>query len=77
MDLPTTTIPGSPDFFILANDGKLLLIECKRPRGGKLSSEQLGYIQWSSRLGHTVHVVRSLEQFIEVINYGKVQDTEK
>lgn len=77
MDLPTTTIPGSPDFWILRDGGRLLLIECKRPSGGKLSREQLGYHAWARKLGHEVHVVRSLTEFLEVINHGKIQIQEE
>lgn len=67
MDLPTTTIIGSPDFWILADKGRLILVECKRPKGGKLSSEQRGYHLWAERLGHKVNVVRSLEEFLAIL----------
>lgn len=67
IDLPTTTIPGSPDFWIIAEKGRLILVECKRPKGGKLSREQLGYHLWAERLGHKVHVVRSLEEFLAIL----------
>ena len=63
MDQPTTTAKGVPDFVILAPAGRLLLIECKA-RDGKCSTEQLGWHKEAEMLGHTVHIVRSLEEFI-------------
>lgn len=57
---------GEPDFTILADNGRTLFIECKTATG-KLSTEQQGMIAWAAKLGHTVHVVRSFEQFLEVV----------
>lgn len=57
---------GEPDFQILADGGRVFLIECKT-KIGKLSPEQAGLKIWAERLGHTIHVVRSLEEFLEVI----------
>src|SRR5688572_4019426 len=56
---------GEPDFVILANNGRLIMIECKT-RTGKLSPEQLGIQQWAAKLGHTIHVVRSMEEFLTI-----------
>lgn len=56
---------GEPDFVILADHGRLILVEAKAA-GGKLSSEQAALHAWASKLGHTVHVVRSLEEFLAV-----------
>lgn len=53
---------GEPDFVILCDDGKVLLVECKT-RKGKLSPEQLGVHAWAKRLGHEVHTIRSMEEF--------------
>lgn len=57
---------GEPDFTILADNGRVFFIECKTATG-KLSTEQQGMIAWAAKLGHTVHVVRSFEQFLEVV----------
>lgn len=62
-DLPTTRTKGSPDLFIFRDGGKLLVIECKS-KNGKLRPEQLGVKLMLEKLGHTVHVVRSFEQFM-------------
>lgn len=65
-DRPTTTMPGWPDFTILADGGRLFFVECKT-RTGKLSPAQLGFHGWAERLGHRVHVVRSVGEFLEVV----------
>jgi hypothetical protein len=54
---------GEPDFEILIDGGRFLLIECKT-KTGKLSVEQQGMILWAEKLGHKIHVVRSMEEFV-------------
>lgn len=66
MDMPTTLMKGIPDFTIFADGGRVILVECKTAKG-KLSVEQAAVNAWLSKLGQTVHVVRSLEEFMEVI----------
>ena len=56
---------GEPDFTILLN-GLVLFIECKT-RIGKLSSAQVAMIHHAKRLGHTIHVVRSFEEFLKLL----------
>ena len=58
---------GEPDFVILADAGRVLMVECKT-KTGKLSPEQAALIAHAAKLGHTVHVVRSLREFQEVMN---------
>lgn len=65
MDKASHMTVGAPDFMILAEGGRVLLVECKR-RDGKLRPEQLAFKAWAAKLGHTVHVVRSLEEFCAV-----------
>ena len=57
---------GMPDFVIQADGGSTFYVECKS-RTGKLSPEQAGVIAWAARLGHVVHVVRSLGEFLEIV----------
>lgn len=57
---------GEPDFTILADRGRVFFIEAKT-KTGKLSIEQQGLHMMMRKLGHDVHVVRSFEQFLEVI----------
>ncbi|HMP83657.1 MAG TPA: VRR-NUC domain-containing protein [Verrucomicrobiota bacterium] len=58
---------GEPDFVILADGGRVLFVECKS-RTGKLSPAQAALKHHAEKLGHTVHVVRSMEQFFAVVN---------
>ena len=58
---------GEPDFTILADCGRAILVECKK-RNEKPSPAQQGMILWASRLGHTIHVVRSIQEFESVVN---------
>lgn len=60
---------GEPDFVILVPAGHLLLVECKS-RIGKLSPAQLAIKAHAEKLGHTVHIVRSFQEFLEIT--GKI-----
>ena len=61
----TARIVGEWDFTILADNGRVFFIEIKT-KTGKLSTAQQGMIQWAAKLGHKVHVVRSLQEFLEL-----------
>ena len=58
---------GEPDFVILADGGRVLFVECKS-RAGKLSPSQAALKFHTEKLGHAVHVVRSMEEFFSVVN---------
>ena len=68
---------GEWDFTIVANRrpdehlnrsqfATVYFVECKK-RDGKLSPEQSAMIAHAAKLGHTVHVVRSLEDFLAIL----------
>jgi Holliday junction resolvase-like predicted endonuclease len=57
---------GEPDFVILADRGRVLFVECKT-RTGKLSPAQVALKHHAEKLGHTVHVVRSMEDFLKLL----------
>jgi Holliday junction resolvase-like predicted endonuclease len=57
---------GEPDFVILADGGRVLFVECKS-RTGKLSPAQTALKFHAEKLGHTVHVVRSMEEFLKLL----------
>ena len=57
---------GEPDFVILADGGRVLFVECKS-RSGKLSPAQNALKFHAEKLGHTVHVVRSMEEFLKLL----------
>ena len=54
------------DFVILASGGRVLFVECKS-RTGKLSPAQVALKCQAETLGHTVHVVRSLVEFLKLL----------
>jgi len=62
---------GEPDFTIVASEGRVFLVECKT-KTGKLSIEQLALAKQAACLGHTIHVVRSFVEFIELVDRQKV-----
>jgi hypothetical protein len=57
---------GEPDFVILADGGRVLFVECKS-RSGKLSPAQAALKHHAEKLGHTVHVVRSVGDFLKLL----------
>lgn len=57
---------GEPDFTILADRGRVYFIECKS-RTGKRSPDQQALHAWASKLGHPVHTIRTLEEFLAII----------
>ncbi len=57
---------GEPDFTILAEAGRVLFVECKT-RTGKLSPAQNAMKFHADKLGHTIHVVRSMQEFLEIL----------
>jgi hypothetical protein len=58
---------GECDFQILANGGRFFLVECKSA-SGKLSLDQQGFIAHAARNGHTVHVIRSMDEFRNLVD---------
>ena len=62
MNLPSTVQVGCPDFVILADGGRVFLVEAKS-RDGKLRPEQRAWLAMAARLGHKAAVVRSIEEF--------------
>lgn len=57
---------GEPDYVILMPSGNVLMVECKRA-GGKLSPEQLAMKTHAAKLGHAIHVVHSLTEFLNLL----------
>jgi hypothetical protein len=60
------TTVGFPDLVLICS-GKVLLIEAKLPRG-RLSEGQNGFIAKAADQHVTVHVITSVEEFIELVN---------
>lgn len=57
---------GEPDVVILMPEGRVLFVEAKT-RSGRISEEQEAFANKAQLLGHTVHIVRSFEEFIRLI----------
>lgn len=70
MDRPSTTAPGIPDFVIALPGGFTAWVECKT-RSGKLTKEQFTIHFLLAKAGHLVGVVRSMDEFINLINNAK------
>ena len=58
--------PGEPDFHIYIPWNQHLLVECKSKKG-KLTTEQLGNKMEMEMVGVPVHVVRSLSEFLALV----------
>lgn len=57
---------GEPDFIILADNNRTIFVECKS-RTGKLSDKQQAFKFAASMNGHTIHVVRSFQEFLKIL----------
>lgn len=62
----TSTPIGTPDFIIYADGERVFTIETKS-KTGKQTPEQLGVQIVLEKLGHKYHLVRSYEQFLEIV----------
>ena len=60
----TSRTIGEPDFVILCDEGRVLLVEAKS-KTGKIRPEQAALHVWAKTLGHKVWVVRSKNEFLE------------
>lgn len=65
MDRPSTNGVGAPDFVVVTN-ASVVFIECKS-KTGKLRPEQQAVAKWLETLGKKLHVVRSIQEFHEVV----------
>lgn len=62
----TGRVLGEPDMHIMAECGKMFHVELKS-KTGKVRLEQLQMMAWAQKLGHTIHIVRSLEEFFTIV----------
>lgn len=60
------TIVAGPESSSAFSSPRVLFVECKT-RTGKLSPAQQALIYQAKTLGHTVHVVRSMEEFLKLL----------
>lgn len=66
MDKRSTIAKGAQDFTIFIPKGRTLCVECKT-KDGKLDSDQMGWAHEMNKNDHTVHVVRSFEEFLALL----------
>jgi hypothetical protein len=52
---------GMADFYAIGKEGKSIWIECKRPKGGRLSSDQKEFLDCINRNGGVGIVVNSID----------------
>jgi hypothetical protein len=62
-DKKSTIALGAHDITCFLPDGRVICVELKS-KTGKLSAEQSQWAAEMKMLGHTVHVVRSLQEFL-------------
>ena len=56
---------GCSDLLGQLKDGRLLAVECKRPKGGKLSSDQLNFLEMVRNNGGVAFVATNLHDVID------------
>ena len=62
-----TSVPiGTPDFIIYADGARVFTIETKA-KTGKQTPEQLGVMLMLEKLGHKYFIVRSMDEFLELV----------
>jgi hypothetical protein len=65
-DMASTIQIGAPDFVIIAPGGRIFFVECKSATG-KQTTDQLAWMALAQNLGHKYYLVRSFEEFLEVV----------
>lgn len=70
MDKKTNRRVGEFDFHCLLPGARVVFVECKS-RTGALTEDQTKLFGQMAQLGHRVHVVRALEDFISIISESK------
>jgi len=66
MDKKSCIQVGAQDFTIFLPDGRFLLVECKA-RGGKLDPDQQIWRKEMEMIGHTVHTIWSMDEFLALL----------
>ncbi len=69
MDVPQTAGVGTPDFVVALPAGRVVWVEAKA-KAGKLRPEQQAWLTALRTNGHAAEVVRSFQEFIQVVEKG-------
>ena len=63
---------GFPDLIVLkkckSNKHHCLFIEMKRQKGGRLSKEQKGWVNWLDENGYAVGIAKGYEAAVKILN---------
>lgn len=65
-DKRSTIAEGVHDLTVFANGGRVFTLELKS-KTGKPSLEQVGWAKRMEMLGHKVHIIRSMSEFLEIV----------
>jgi hypothetical protein len=57
--------PGSSDWLGICHDGRFLAVECKRPRGGRLTGKQRDFLECIRSYGGVALVVTGVNDLVE------------
>jgi hypothetical protein len=68
--------PGAPDLVVAFPEGRVLWLEVKAPKG-RLSDNQVLIHEKMNDLGHTIHVVRSIEEVRCIMGNLNIKTREK
>jgi hypothetical protein len=64
--------PGSADWLGICHDGRFLAVECKRPRGGRLTAKQTDFLDRIRRYGGVALVVTGVNDLLEKLKEAGV-----
>jgi hypothetical protein len=64
--------PGSADWLGICHDGRFLAVECKRPRGGRLTAEQRDFLACIRRYGGVALVVTGVDDLLKKLKEEEV-----
>jgi hypothetical protein len=63
---------GAPDIIGQMRDGRILCVECKRERGGRISDAQQDFIYLVRKHGGVAGIVRSVDEAVLLLKYAGV-----
>jgi hypothetical protein len=64
--------PGSSDWLGICPDGRFLAVECKRPRGGRLTAKQRNFLDCINRYGGVGIVVTGVDSLMTKLKEAEV-----
>ena len=68
--------PGAPDLVVVLPEGRVLWLEVKAPKG-RVSENQVFVHERMNDLGHTIHIVRSIEEVRSIMDNLNIKTRER